>query len=317
VANLGYIQVTRQCNQKCRFCSNPPTDRKEPSYKEMKEMVDNFIRLKYKGVILTGGEPTLSESLFDIIKYCRKKDFHRRLITNGQKLTAPYLKKLKEAGLSHLHLSIYSHRRKVQDYLTQNPGSFSNLVKALDNLEKAGSIYADINVVINKYNADHLSDTVKWIVGRYPFISHFVWNNLDPLMNRASKNTDTIARLVDFEVELYKAMDYLTRQGKTFRVERVPLCYMAEFAHCSTETRKIVKKEERIVYFLDEKDFVRQYQPQHWYYDKAGCCSFCSVNEICAGLHQMDKYYSSRELYPLFIDKKNIIERILSSPDSS
>ena len=25
MANLGYVQVTRSCNQLCRFCSNPPT----------------------------------------------------------------------------------------------------------------------------------------------------------------------------------------------------------------------------------------------------------------------------------------------------
>ena len=25
VANLGYLQLTRNCYQQCRFCSNPPT----------------------------------------------------------------------------------------------------------------------------------------------------------------------------------------------------------------------------------------------------------------------------------------------------
>ena len=313
MANLGYIQVTRACNQECRFCSNPPTARCDPNLKELKKMVNNFIRLKYDGVILTGGEPTLSKELFNIIGYCSNKALPCRLVTNGQKLADyNYVEKLRDSGLSRIHLSIYSYRPGVQNYLTCNPDSFDNLVKALDNLASITSIYVDINAVINRYNAGHLNTTVEWICKRYPFISHFVWNNLDPLMNRASKNTDTIPKLIDFEVSLSKAMNYLTEYGKTFRIERVPLCYMAEYAHCSTETRKIVKNEERIVYFLDEKDFVRQYLPQHWHYDKAACCDFCSVNKICAGLYQMDKYYSSKELYPLFIDKEKIIEKILS-----
>jgi hypothetical protein len=25
MANLGYLQLTRNCYQKCHFCSNPPT----------------------------------------------------------------------------------------------------------------------------------------------------------------------------------------------------------------------------------------------------------------------------------------------------
>ena len=46
-------------------------------------------------------------------------------------------------------------------------------------------------------------------------------------------------------------MRFLHKEGRTFRVERVPLCYMTEFAHCSTETRKIVKGEERVGDKLD------------------------------------------------------------------
>ena len=316
MANLGYIQVTRECNQACKFCSNPPTGVSNVTLPSAKKKINSFIALGYKGVILTGGEPTLSPNLPDIISYCRQKDFPCRLVTNGQALSSyDYLRQLKKAGLSHLHLSIYSSRADVQDMLSQNPGSFARLVKALNNLARMGSIHVDINTVINKYNAHHLCQTVVWIIQRYPSITHFVWNNLDPLMNRASENPDTIPRLVDFEVELNKAMNFLADSKKTFRVERVPLCYMGEFAHCSTETRKLVKQEERMVYFLDKKRCVRQNKPHQWYYDKAQCCNLCSVNEICAGLYQKDVHYSSKELYPLFVDKQVIIRKILKSHD--
>ena len=264
MANLAYIQVTRKCNQTCRFCSNPPTS-KHQSVSFFKQLMDYYKQKKYVGVILTGGEPTLYPYLHELIEYANKKKLQLRVMTNGQIISdLNYLKSLHAAGLRHVGLSLYSNNSKIQAFLTKNPTSLYHIKKALGNLEKC-NIKTDIITVINKYNADHLSGIVQWIVSNYPFVRHFVWNNLDPLMNRASRHKDTIPKLRDIELELFKAMSYLTDQQRTFRVERLPLCYMADFAFCSTETRKIIKGEERTVYFLDHKKLVRQ---NKWSYGK-------------------------------------------------
>jgi hypothetical protein len=109
-----------------------------------------------------------------------------------------------------------------------------------------------------------------------------------------------------------RALSMLHRSGRTFRVERVPLCYMVEFAWASTETRKIVKEEERIVHFLDEKGMVRQ---TSWSHGKATVCKVCRLEHICAGLFEMDKYYKSEELYPVFVEPDPIVDRILADKD--
>jgi hypothetical protein len=129
-------------------------------------------------------------------------------------------------------------------------------------------------------------------------------------MNRVSENPDTVARLVDFELSLHKALSFLKNSGYSFRVERVPLCYMAEFAEFSTETRKIIKGEDRIVNFLDDKGKIVQ---EKFYHNKADVCKVCTYNSICAGLYEMDTYYSSKELYPLFLDPAEVIRRVLKS----
>jgi MoaA/NifB/PqqE/SkfB family radical SAM enzyme len=308
MANLAYLQITRECNQRCLFCSNPPTG-KSRSLSFFKKIIDSYIKKGYKGIIFSGGEPTLYPHLPNLISYVSRKNIHCRIITNGQKIADPdYLLELTGSGLEHICLSIYSDDPAIQALLTENKDSLPHIKKALFNLKRSG-ITVDIVTVINKYNSGHLSRLARWITRDFPFVNHFVWNNLDPLMNRASSHPDTIPRLIDFELELHFAMTILRDMGKTFRVERVPLCYMASFPHCSTETRKIVKQEERVVYFLDSKGLVRQ---KKWAYGKAGSCKSCSVCEICAGLYQMGKYFSGEELYPLFIDKNEIINKILS-----
>lgn len=310
MANLGYIQVTRECNQECRFCSNPATD-KNISLKEAKKYINLYAAKGYDGVLLTGGEPTLHSDLEQIITYAVKKGIHCRIITNAQKTSNfKYLNSLVHSGLHHMMISIYSHRDEIQGFLTNNKDSLLNIKKTLRNANKL-NITVDVITVINKYNAGHLTDIVRWITKDFVFIRHFIWNNLDPFMNRASKNRDTIPHLNDFELELNNAMSFLHGCGRTFRVERVPLCYMSGFEHCSTETRKIVKQEERSIFFLDEKGYVTQKGRRGFLgYSKAECCKVCSLNEICAGLYAAGKYYAFAELYPLFISREDIINKV-------
>ncbi|MEZ4453763.1 MAG: hypothetical protein R3B09_30185, partial [Nannocystaceae bacterium] len=143
----------------------------------------------------------------------------------------------------------------------------------------------------------------------HPFIRHFVWNNLDPSMGRAEVNQERfVPRLADFELSLHRALRLLERSGRTFRVERVPLCYMTDFAWASTETRKIVKGEERVVHFLDDKQTVRQTAWGHVYSD---ACASCTLRPICGGLFDRGGAYDPAELAPVFVDMEAIVARIL------
>ena len=322
MANIGYMQLVRHCNQYCRFCSNPET----PYVLDLetaKREVDDFAARGYFGVILTGGEPSLSPIVPDVTRYAIERGLHVRMITNGSKLAdLDTARRFVDAGLLHYHVSIHSCRAEVEDFLTGVKGSHALAMRALENLATcdaelqaagAGAVTVNINTVINAFNADHLDENVRAFVERFPFLRHFVWNNLDPSMGRAETNRDTAHRLRDFEVSLHRAMRYLAQSGRTFRVERVPLCFMTEFAWASTETRKIVKGEERIVHFLDEKGTVRQTDFRH---PKAEACKQCSLNEICGGLFELGSFYDLAELAPVFVPKEPIIQRILHSGDA-
>jgi MoaA/NifB/PqqE/SkfB family radical SAM enzyme len=311
MANLGYMQLVRHCNQYCRFCSNPETGW-TLDLDTAKRQIDDFVARKYFGVILTGGEPSLSPVVPEVTRYAIEHGLHVRMITNGSKIAdLETARRCVDAGLRHYHVSIHSCREGVEDFLTGVKGSFAIAMKALENLGALGAT-VNINTVINAFNCDHLDENVRFFVERFPFISHFVWNNLDPSMGRAETNRDTAHRLGDFEVSLARAMRFLASKNRTFRVERVPLCFMVEFAHCSTETRKIIKGEERIVHFLDEKGTVRQTDFRH---PKAEACKACSLDDICGGLFELGEWYDLAELAPVFVPKERIVRRVLAEPD--
>ena len=305
------MQVVRHCNQYCRFCSNPATGWML-DLDTAKREIDDFVARDYFGIILTGGEPSLSEIIPDITRYAVERGLHVRMITNGSRIAKPGVaESYVEAGLEHFHVSIHSCREELEDFLTGVKGSFALAMDALENLGKVGAT-VNINTVINRFNADHLDQNVRTFTARFPFLRHFVWNNLDPSMGRAETNRDTAHRLADFELSLARAMRFLHKSGRTFRVERVPLCYMTEFAHCSTETRKIVKGEERIVHFLDEKGTVRQTDFVH---AKSEACKSCTLDDVCGGLFELGDHYDLAELYPVFVPKEDIVRRIRAEED--
>jgi len=311
LANIGYIQVVRHCNHLCGFCSNPTTPYTH-DFESMKVLVDDFVARGYFGVILTGGEPSLHPELPRICEYARGQGLHVRMITNGHRLADPkFAKQMGDAGLQLAHVSVYSVRPDVEARLRGTEGTLERALRAIDNAHEAG-VEVNVNCVINRLNADHLDENVRYFLAHHPRVRHFVWNNLDPSMGRAEVNQDQFTpRLADFELSLHRAMKLLHKSGRSFRVEKVPLCYMTEFAWASTETRKIVKGEERIVFFLDEKQAVRQTDWDHLY---AEGCKVCSLREICGGLFDRGAGYDPAELAPVFVDRDAIVKRIIEDP---
>ncbi len=312
MANLGYIQVVRHCNHFCGFCSNPAT----PYVHElatMRPLVDDFVRRGYYGVILTGGEPTLHPDLPAIARYATDAGLHVRIITNGTRLADPaYARALAAAGVRLAHVSIYSVRPAVEARLRGHDGTLATALAALDSAHAAG-LEVNVNCVINRHNADHLDQNVRYLTRHHPQVRHFVWNNLDPSMGRAEVNQAQFTpRLADFELSLERALRHLHKGGRTFRVEKVPLCYLGGFGWASTETRKIVKGEERIVHFLDAKQTVRQTDWAHVYADG---CAACTLRPICGGLFDRGAAYDPAELAPQFVDPDAIVRAIIEDPD--
>jgi MoaA/NifB/PqqE/SkfB family radical SAM enzyme len=311
VANIGYIQVVRHCNHFCGFCSNPTTPYVH-TFETMKVLVDDLCGRGYFGVILTGGEPSLHPELPRIARYASDQGLHVRMITNGWRLADPdFAREMAGAGLGLVHVSIYSVRPEVEERLRGLPATLDRAFAAIENAHAAG-IEVNVNCVINKLNADHLDENIRHYLAHHAHVRHFVWNNLDPSMGRAEVNQAQFTpRLRDFEVSLHRAMRLLHASGRTFRVEKVPLCYMTDFAWASTETRKIVKGEERVVHFLDHKQTVRQTSWEHVYAD---ACDACSLRTVCGGLFDRGDAYDPAELSPVFVSRDAVVEAIIKDP---
>lgn len=117
-----FIDVTRRCNLKCRYCYYPVDNKSEDRIIEsiIQEAQFNHGAERF---ILTGGEPTLREDLFDIIDELQKIK-PVELLTNGVNLTMPALsmlsKKLAENRGMRINLSIHDEAEQMPFNVLKN-----------------------------------------------------------------------------------------------------------------------------------------------------------------------------------------------------
>lgn len=312
MANIWYIQVNRHCNNACHFCSNP-SNWNNISYERGIELLDDFKDKNYSWVIFTWWEPTLSPDLPKWIEYSKKIWLWNRMISNGMMCANPeFIQKLSDSGLELVHFSVYSCYEKVHDFLTDTPWSWKKLMMSITNALNSG-IRVQINTVINHYNEKHLDKTIKFLTKIFPPINHFIWNNLDPEMMRKTDTAwSTLPNFDNFKSSLNKAMKFLEATGRTFRAEKMPLCYIRWYEWCSTETRKIVKDEERIIHFLDFRNAIHETDFEH---EKLEECNKCDLSSICSWVYEHEKFYDYVKVYPQKLtkeEKENIILKIKS-----
>jgi len=143
------------CNQKCIHCyaaGQVHAEEAELSTEEWKTILDKIREAGVPQVTFTGGEPTMRDDLFELIKYARW--FISRLNTNGAKLTKEYCRGLKEAELDSLQITFYSSDRDIHNTLVGAP-QYANTVDGIKNAIEAG-LSVSINTPLCTLNKDYV-----------------------------------------------------------------------------------------------------------------------------------------------------------------
>ncbi len=151
--------LTERCNLRCRHCYQGAAV-PEMSRGEIRRGIDN-IRDAFKSwetehdVALspafhfTGGEPLLSPDLWDVLDYARACGYSTSVMTNGTLVNAAAARRLKEAGVSDVQVSL-DGLEEVHDGI-RGRGSFRRALEGIANLAASG-VEVNINLTLSRLN---------------------------------------------------------------------------------------------------------------------------------------------------------------------
>ncbi len=136
--------VTRRCNLSCGYCTEFDNYSSPVPLELLKERIDAIHRLRVVNTSLLGGEPLMHPDIVEIVEYCNRKN-QVSITTNGFLLTEKLVKKLNEAGLSNLQISIDALETDPTGYIQK---SLKKLLPKLEILREHANFDVHANIVL-------------------------------------------------------------------------------------------------------------------------------------------------------------------------
>ena len=149
------------CNQKCLHCyaaGQPLSDTPELTTAQWKEILAKLRAANIPQVTFTGGEPTLRADLVELVEVAQW--FVTRLNTNGRLLTPELCRRLYEASLDSVQVTLYSHDPAIHNALVGAEG-FDDTVAGIRNAVAAG-LPVSVNTPLCSLNEDYAA-TVRFV----------------------------------------------------------------------------------------------------------------------------------------------------------
>lgn len=246
--NIGY-----SCNEKCKFCYYIQTvkDRdkeKDLSTDEVKRRIQYIQSHGIKTLEFTGGEPTIRPDLVELISFAKSLGFKSiSMITNGLKTANfDYAKKLVDAGLDDVLVSIHGDNAQVHDQVTETKGSFDKTIQTVKNFLQL-PVKVRANCVISGYNYKGAVETLALYHSLGLQTANFILFN--PIVEADWKSAPELnVAYSDAAPYIKQAIDLYKDKIKKITIRYIPLCLMQGYEEYVTNMPQI------------------QYDPDEWDY---------------------------------------------------
>ncbi len=168
--NYLRLSVTDRCNLRCPYCM--PADgiplipqREILSYEEIRTIVQTAAGLGISRVRLTGGEPLVRDQLPKLVGMLSELEGVEELsLTTNGTLLKNYARKLKQAGLSRVNVSLDTLKAGRYRDITRH-GELSAVLDGIEAARGAGLLPVKINMVVMRgVNDDEILDFARMTI---------------------------------------------------------------------------------------------------------------------------------------------------------
>ncbi len=145
-----HMEVTEKCPLKCSQCYCNLEAGKEMRWEFCRKIIEEAGNWRIPKILITGGEPLTYKYLIDAIKLMSEYGIESVIATSGVGLNEVYCKKLKEAGIGKIFISLNGSNEVIHNYSRDR---FKDAVNGIKLIKEAG-IKCGINWVAREDNID-------------------------------------------------------------------------------------------------------------------------------------------------------------------
>lgn len=158
-----FWECTLRCNLKCKHCGSdckvvaetpdmPAEDFLRVIDKSILPNIDDPHRLM---IIFSGGEPLVRKDIEDVGMELKKREFPWSIVTNGMLLTEDRLRRLLDAGLSSVAISL-DGLEEDHNWMRGNENSYRNAMRAIKLMARTRGVVWDVVTCVNGRNIKYL-----------------------------------------------------------------------------------------------------------------------------------------------------------------
>jgi radical SAM protein with 4Fe4S-binding SPASM domain len=160
---LIFWEVTKGCNLRCIHCRATATELSSPldlPTAKALNLIEQVSQYASPILVLSGGEPLFRADIFELARFATDRGLRVALATNGTLVTEEVARKIVDAGVRRVSISLDGANAATHDAFRGIPGAFAAALKGFRNLQELG-MSLQINMTIARHNAQQLPEVLE------------------------------------------------------------------------------------------------------------------------------------------------------------
>ena len=148
---------TQLCNLRCKHCyasagkPDPNELTTQEAYMALRKLVDAGVNI----IAFSGGEPLMRKDFFEILKKASDYGVFTAVATNATLITKDVAKKLKDAGLGYVQISLDGAYSETHDGFRGVPNAFDKTIQGIRNCVEQ-DIFVEVATTATKLNYEEI-----------------------------------------------------------------------------------------------------------------------------------------------------------------
>lgn len=274
------MNVTYRCNNHCTFCAVGTRTQVDGNFERQRELLVKYRQQGVRLLDLDGGEPTLNERLFALIRFARKLGYEKVNVTTNGRMAAyeAYARELVRSGVTSVLFSLHGHEPWLHAANVGVPEAFEQTLAGIANVQRLAEPELELgaNVTVTLSNHKHLVEIADLV-----HALGLRWLNIQ-FLTPFGRATSTVCP--DLHAAAEQTMRVIDRHRDTMKLAVINAPWCALPGYEQFVAADLLKLERHMLFVDNEEVNLFEYLREQREYRAE--CAPCPRRVFCGGFYK-------------------------------